>query len=54
MKTLLANEREIVGAVGLLILSGGLALLSVPVALIVAGGLLFALAVWPYVIPQKG
>lgn len=46
------NAREIVFAVGLALLGGGLALLSVAVALIVVGGLLVWLAIPPTLPPS--
>jgi hypothetical protein len=41
-------------ASGLLLLTAGVGLLSVPAALIVCGGLLFALAMLPLVLPVRG
>lgn len=51
MKTLIGwaakNAREVIFAAGLLQLAGGVALWSVPAALIVSGGLLVWLAIPP-------
>jgi len=45
---------EGIGLVGLLMLGGGLAMWSVPLALVVVGALLFGLAVWPLIsTPRK-
>jgi hypothetical protein len=47
----LVGPQEIVGGMGLASLGVGLALgCGLPVALIVVGGLLFGLAVWPHLI----
>ena len=50
MKHLLAEVEasEVLAGVGLAMMGAGLALVSVAAALVVVGGLLFALAVWPY------
>lgn len=43
----------IIGLLGLALLAGGLALWSVPLAMVVIGGLLFGLAVWPLLVTPR-
>jgi len=43
------NGRDVVGGVGLIMLGAGFYLVYPPLALIVPGALLFAVAVWRYV-----
>ena len=47
----LIGWREVVGMIGLLLLAAGLAMVSIPLALIVCGALLFAVAVVPLMLP---
>ena len=51
MRRLLAacGPREIIATLGLGLIAAGLAMVSVPAALVVTGALLLGLAVWPLV-----
>lgn len=49
----LITIREGLAGAGLLLLAVGLALWSVALALTVVGALLFGVAVWPFVVPQR-
>jgi hypothetical protein len=53
-KDRLITIREWLGGIGLLLFASGLALWSIPLALTTVGALLFGLAVWPYIAPQRG
>ena len=53
-KTPLWGLREVIAGAGLASLAVGLAMQSIPLALVVVGGLLFGLAVWPLILPRRG
>jgi len=46
--------RDAIGVAGLVMLAAGLCLISVPLALVVVGGLLFAIAYLPTILPIGG
>jgi hypothetical protein len=48
------DARDAIALLGLGLLATGLAMVSVPLALIVTGALLFAAAVVPSLLPPKG
>jgi len=45
---------EVLAVIGLGLMTTGIAMLSVPVSLIVPGGLIFILAVWPILHASRG